>query len=1261
MASTSETASVGPGEMACPDPSVHHHQHKLSEQASTAALYATNPSRRQQDGRESRSENPLGPDGKLSSKSAATSLRYAKPQDLPSFPTAGLTADNAGKAALLAEDYKMKELWQPEQSLAGSKAALLAQKKGGKLDLWEATSSKEGLSAAKLAVGNKMTINAYGGVDAENKSKALQAATMSVNKGRSRATSTPQPVHPEYPDSQNATANALGAAVASHRKMGAAGWDDEANQSARIGNLHKPVRGQFTDHIEYDPDPDDTRHQAALRASAVAAAKGIYQNQNRSKLTDEPNTANLAGAQAAAGRSSTSAAPPDLKQQALQYMSLQGAAQKLAAERLAKIDKDTENARYREYYGYGDDIKSKRLSSRMSMRSVGTGRQRKRASSDGGRNYSDDSDDEAQAQRIRTQMAQLSTATGKVDQRKQQDDRAKLLAAAEKRVSARMHTMDEKVLADTGKVPPSLMEDWEAKARERAQKQREEAASHPGKTHVGGGRFMDDADIEAIAAARLKPTLDQLNANAENRRGREEELRLEKEEQDKEKRDEKQKTREEKERVKKIVAEDKAAEKARKDEEKARKAEEKRLEKEDKRKSREQKRDTIVVAPTSADASKADDDDGNAVEDPAVAKHRSALGRLKDRFSKSNKEEEKPDNELEKVETAEVKKERPATAASTTAVASGIPGNTTSGGTATDGSVSPVTPADETAVVQPQPIHPHQTERSAVLDHQDAPVPPAMPIAPLTVPEQHDAPLTAQNTTSDKGTEDGADRFHKATVPGAAGVTAASVPALAVNGNETDVDTATAPARAGFEQHGGLSYREETQPTQLGSHMPDLERHISAIPDSDDSDDEWDSDEERPTRNAGAVAVPTTQAGVAEQDHSKAAIGAGVGAGAGVATGELGEDKTQEIVDRVNAAPVKNDTTQSPVSPIDPPTQRSVEPTSTTVHSPTTTTTTRQEPSAKPAAQQDPIASSSAGPTDTQHPKASIDEAVAHVAETKFGTVDDKPSATALGTAVFGQPKGPAGPDPKPAKLQKSGGPVEGVGTTANTSVDSGKLHKEQKAGGESKTTTKSEKEGKGFRGFFNKLRNKESKGENKYPDFKSPERGESSKNVSYDSTKAGDKPITTGTTSGVPAAGAIGTGAEGASATKTADAAPTLGNVDTGPTFSSGAEPDSPSSYQRGGAGLADLDDESSGAEEEDVTRGRAGRSKAGKKMGFGSSRTSGAKDTTADRQNSSTEDETFEEARDHFDESLAPPPAFAGQAKSESPSRGTRFQEQL
>jgi len=52
------------GEVPCPDPSVHDHHNKLSEQASTAALYATHPERNTQ-----AKDDPLGPDGKLSARS----------------------------------------------------------------------------------------------------------------------------------------------------------------------------------------------------------------------------------------------------------------------------------------------------------------------------------------------------------------------------------------------------------------------------------------------------------------------------------------------------------------------------------------------------------------------------------------------------------------------------------------------------------------------------------------------------------------------------------------------------------------------------------------------------------------------------------------------------------------------------------------------------------------------------------------------------------------------------------------------------------------------------------------------------------------------------------------------------------------------------------------------------------------------------------------------------------------------------------------
>ena len=109
---------------------------------------------------------------------------------------------------------------------------------------------------------------------------------------------------------------------------------------------------------------------------------------------------------------------------------------------------------------------------------------------------------------------------------------------------------------------------------------------------------------------------------------------------------------------------------------------------------------------------------------------------------------------------------------------------------------------------------------------------------------------------------------------------------------------------------------------------------------------------------------------------------------------------------------------------------------------------------------------------------------------------------------------------------------------------------------------------------------------------------------------------------------------------------------------------PTSPSSFARGRAEPRDLDDvSSSGADEEDVERGRTGRlaRKLGLKKDKGKEKANGDDVASPLSATSNGESDQFEEARDQFDESLAPPPAFGGQMKSGSPVRETRFQEQL
>ncbi|KAK3068974.1 hypothetical protein LTS18_000466, partial [Coniosporium uncinatum] len=257
---TKANGNPEPGTVPCPDPSAHGHDQTLQNQASKAALYSTHPER----ATSVRSTNPLGPDGKLSSASAATSLKHAKPQELPSFPVVGIereasagaaaslavahpkdiqwwkpdASSAAGKAATLGWDYKMKPLWQPEASSAGGKAAMLAHKQGPNLNLWQPEASKEGNSAAHIAMRTGKGLSPqldYGHTD-EGKKWALQSAKGAVASTRNRAGSQPAPQRELYPDQSNAAANALNAASVSHRND-ASRLGSRAMEASRVTHL----------------------------------------------------------------------------------------------------------------------------------------------------------------------------------------------------------------------------------------------------------------------------------------------------------------------------------------------------------------------------------------------------------------------------------------------------------------------------------------------------------------------------------------------------------------------------------------------------------------------------------------------------------------------------------------------------------------------------------------------------------------------------------------------------------------------------------------------------------------------------------------------------------------------------------------------------------------------------------------------------------------------------------------------------------------
>ncbi|KAI9668313.1 MAG: hypothetical protein M1821_001133 [Bathelium mastoideum] len=623
---TSPTSGAS-NQILCPDPSAHYPSQasKLAESSANAGLSQA------EFGKASGSspQYPLDKDGKLSSAGAAASLKHARASDLPSFPVIGIdrqsaagaaaslgfanqkpfehwkpdASSHAGKAALLAHDYKMKPLWQPELSAAGSKAALLAHQNGPNLNLWEPEASKEGNSAAGIALRNKqLSPKLDYGYTADGRKNALVAATGAV--GRSRSGSTPTPAKPLYPDAHNAPYNALNAATIAHKPSTKLVPEDanlissDAMQSARVTHYAENVsREMFTEHPPVEPEVEEKRRNDALRGASISMAKQMYAMQQQAieeaVAGDGGYDAGRSAASVVGSRQPTAnIRTPDIREQAMQYIHLQETAQKLAADRLAKIDAEDHGA-YRRHYGFSLEPARSRLSIR--------GRNSTRRSSSEGKRVSVASDDdELRSRRIRHQMSEFQEQVKQVDAKKRQKDRENLLAAAERSVQSKLHAMDERVYAETGKVSPAMLEEWESKARAKAAKESESRMQNHGKVNVGGGKFLDQSEIDRIAAQRVQPTLDEVNHEAEQHRARDEERRLDAEEKKRQAQGEKDRERDLKAEQKRMKDEEKRAAKIKKDEDKLAAKTEKQAKKEEKRKSKEIKREHAAAVGATA-------------------------------------------------------------------------------------------------------------------------------------------------------------------------------------------------------------------------------------------------------------------------------------------------------------------------------------------------------------------------------------------------------------------------------------------------------------------------------------------------------------------------------------------------------------------------------------------------------------------------------------------------------------------------------------
>lgn len=570
--------------------------------------------------------------------STAGRLKYADPKDLPSYPSAGLSengaaasaaatlgwanqkspepwrpdkAPSASAAAALAKDYKSSPAWEPVNSTGASKAALLAvgsadaalkqrpsTPKKSAHDNWGNTAATQAfhatrptaVEASSVAGGNSAATQAFHsnrastieptaqsspGKSIEQRSLAAAKGAMASSKLESGRPSSTQ--KDNYTLEASAASSALnGAALAHRNSLMAHKPTIEEVGAVPITNM---TRNMFTSHPPVKQETDEER----IHQTAVEMAKKMYQHQQ--KMLDQTKDAQKE-------EESTPFAGT--------YLNLQDAAYKQAQERLAKLHDEHQQSRdAQEYYGNASSPRRK-----FSM----TNKLRRRADSD------PDPDDKVRSEKIRQQMSMFSTKLSQVDTEKRTKDREALLAAAQRNVKARLQGMDEKVYNETGKRNSSMLTDWEMKAQQAAQARSDTRTENKGKIDIGGGKFMTQEEINAIAAKRLQPVLDDINEKAETERARlatlkaeedarREELeriraeeRAEKEEARKvkgknrdrsildilltysteqEKAEEKAKRAEEKQEAKAKKDEEKLEAKAKKDEEKTRKAQEK--------------------------------------------------------------------------------------------------------------------------------------------------------------------------------------------------------------------------------------------------------------------------------------------------------------------------------------------------------------------------------------------------------------------------------------------------------------------------------------------------------------------------------------------------------------------------------------------------------------------------------------------------------------------------------------------------------------
>lgn len=338
------------------------------------------------------------------------------------------------------------------------------------------------------------------------------------------------PAPNRYPDEANAARNALSAATAMHRQSQSQshrtpnndlpGFSDAEADKIHAAATTRMGRDMYGSNPVIGPALDRKKYEEGLHAAAVSMAQSMFAKSE--KQTRERVNATSHRHRAAGGTRDLDEDSDEGEGVSNAYGGLHERAQQLAAARLAQIDKTDH---FKEYYGTAQTQPPR---SRMSI--LG----RRRSSSEG-----QGLDDAANSRRIRGEMNLFNDKLAEIDKNKRQTDRDALMAAAQRKVRLSMDNMDEKVFQQTGKMSPAMKAEWEAKARAKAQADSDGRMVNHGKVAIGGGKYLDQSEVDAIALNRVQPTLDAISAKAAHDRQVDEDRRLAEEERKRAEEDEK--------------------------------------------------------------------------------------------------------------------------------------------------------------------------------------------------------------------------------------------------------------------------------------------------------------------------------------------------------------------------------------------------------------------------------------------------------------------------------------------------------------------------------------------------------------------------------------------------------------------------------------------------------------------------------------------------------------------------------------------------